>query len=117
MKNLHVLLIFFLVLSGNMLGQSTVLELKPEQGMCITGKGPGQDGAINKYQNNDCIATVKNLAVNSFDVRIQKKGRVIEIVTIAQGETKEVNLKKGHEMYLDSTLKAKAEVAFRPVAY
>ena len=26
-----------------------VIELGPSQAMCIAGKGPGQDGAINPY--------------------------------------------------------------------
>ena len=117
MKNLQVLLCVFLLASGTMFSQASVFVLEPSQSMSISGKGPGQDAAINKYADNDCIATVKNMAKNSFEVRIQKEGKVINTIVIGQGETKEVSLLRGHELYLDSSLKAKASVNFRPVAY
>jgi hypothetical protein len=104
MKNLHVLLCAFLLASGTMLSQASVFVLEPSQSMSISGKGPGQDAAINKYADNDCIATVKNMGKNSFEVRIQKEGKVIKTITIGQGETKDVSLLRGNVFYFDSTL-------------
>jgi len=117
MKNLLVLLCALLLTSGTMLSQSAVIELQSSQSMLISGKGPGQDAAVNKYADNSCIASVQNIGRNSFEVRIQSKGEVVKTITIKQDETKEVSLLRGYELYLDSTLTAKASVTFKPVAY
>jgi len=117
MKNLHVLLFVFLLASGTMFSQTSIFVLEPSQSMSISGKGPGQDATVNEYADNDCIATVKNMGKNSFEVRIQNEGKVIQTIAIGQAETKEVRLLRGYELYLDSTLKAKASVNFKPVAY
>lgn len=93
--------------------QSDVFELDPSQSMSITGKGPGQDAAINPYSGEKSLAVVENISDNSFEVRIQKQGEVLEIRPVAPGETEEFLLQKGYELYLDSELKARARVRFR----
>ncbi len=51
-----------------------IIQLEPSQFMCIAGKGPGQDGAINPYLGSDSIATVENLGENAFSIRIESMG-------------------------------------------
>jgi len=50
-------------------------KLDPSTNMLMTGKGPGQDGSINPFAGQDCVAVVENLAKVPFSVRIQKKWR------------------------------------------
>ena len=93
---------------------NTVLELNPAQSMCITGKGQGQDGAINPYINEkSSIGIVKNLGKNEFSIRIQKAGKIIDEITIQPKEKKEVKLLKGYELYFDTEKRAKVKVAFK----
>ena len=109
------LFVFFAFLSVQAYAQEkTILELSPSQSMCITGKGQGQDGAINPYINEkSSIGIVKNLGKNEFSIRIQKKGKIIDEITIQPKEKKEVELLQGYEMYFDSEKKAKAKVTFK----
>jgi len=90
-------------------------ELDGNQSMCITGKGPGQDGAINPYMGEDSRGIVKNIGDSSIDVRIQEKGELIEIITVEPRETREVALMAGYELYLDSEREGKARVSFKKV--
>ena len=106
---IFVLLIFF---SGQAYSQA-ILELDARQSMCITGKGPGQDGAINPYIAEKSIAIVKNMDKNTFEARIQKKGEIIEIVKILPGKSKEIILELGYVLYFDTDDKAKAEISFK----
>jgi hypothetical protein len=46
-------------------------KLDPSTSMLMTGKGPGQDGSINPFAGQDCVAVVANLANTPFSVRIQ----------------------------------------------
>ena len=46
-------------------------KLDPSTNMLMTGKGPGQDGSINPFAGQDCVAVVENLAKAPFSVRIQ----------------------------------------------
>lgn len=109
------LLVFFMFLTLQIYAQDkNILELSPSQSMCITGKGQGQDGAINPYINeNSSIGVVKNLGKNEFSIRIQKEGKIIDEVLIQPKEKKEVELLKGYEMYFDSKKRAKAKVTFK----
>ena len=93
----------------------TEFELTNSQSMLMTGKGPGQDATINPYDGEDCMAIVENIGQEAFSIRIQQKGTIIKEVPILKGETKKVNLPKGHELYLDSTseAKAKARVSYK----
>lgn len=81
--------------------------------MVITGKGPGQDGAINPYSDRDCYAVVENLSENPFQVRIQYQGEILGIHTVERGETQRFLLRTGQELYLDTELEARARVTFQ----
>ncbi|WGD36036.1 hypothetical protein [Olleya sp. YS] len=107
-----VLLLVFILVSSLSFAQKSVFELKPSQSMSITGKGSGQDAAINPYSASDCIAVIKNIGKNKFTIRIQKKGEIIKTIIILPKSTKKIVLKKEEELYLDSILKSKADVTF-----
>ena len=89
-------------------------DLDPSQSMLMTGKGPGQDGAINPYYGQDCVAIVKNLGKHPFSIRIQQQGKIIETIPVAKKEVKKVQLLKGYELYLDTSKegKVKAKIDF-----
>ncbi len=91
----------------------SIFELSPSQSMSITGKGQGQDAAINPYSSENSVGIIENIGENSFVIRIQKAGAVIKMITINAMETKEVSLIKGYELYLDSELQARAKVTFK----
>lgn len=93
--------------------QTEVLELKPSESMCIAGKGPGQDAAINPYLGEASVAIVKNVGENPFNVRIQRDGVVIRTLMIKRKDKKEINLGPKDELYFDSSMGAKAKVSFK----
>ncbi|MFK7758189.1 MAG: hypothetical protein AB8B53_14765 [Flavobacteriales bacterium] len=117
MKNLGVLISFVLLLSMSVVAQ-TEFTLDPSQSMLMTGKGPGQDATINPYIGQDCYAVVENLGQRTLSVRIQKKGTIIEEVSVSKGETKKVKLLKDQELYLDpnSEGKTKARVSYESIS-
>lgn len=90
----------------------TVFELKPSQSMSITGKGAGQDAAVNPYMDGNSIAIIENLGKNSFTVRVQYKGDIVKTFVLQANKKTKTSLKKGFELYLDSDLEAKAKVEF-----
>ena len=92
----------------------TEFVLRPSQSMLMTGKGPGQDGAINQFAGKDCYAIVENIGKDEFSIRIQKNGKIIETVSVTQREEKKVTLLKGYELYIDTDTqgKFKARVDF-----
>lgn len=110
------LLLLFLTFTTNMFGQDNVLELD-NQSMCITGKGPGQDGAINPYAGENCMAIVQNLGNNRFSIRLERDGKIVEEIPINPKDAKKVRLPKGTVLYFDSSLKTKAKVDFKRMAY
>lgn len=77
-------------------------ELDPGRTMLMTGKGPGQDGSINPFFGQDCIAIVENTGKEKFSIRIQKKGNIINTIMVTKGEVKKIKLLKDHELYIDS---------------
>lgn len=62
MKKLLLLITFMSITT--IATSQTIIELGSVQSMCITGKGPGQDGAINPYTDKDSIAIVENIGEN-----------------------------------------------------
>lgn len=92
--------------------KSTVIVLESNQSMCITGKGQGQDGAINPYTNRNSIAEVENLGENTFSVRVQEDYEVLETITLEAGEKQSIPLSPGKEIYFDSDLPAEAGISF-----
>lgn len=93
--------------------KSTVIDLPASQSMLITGKGPGQDAAINPFSGENSIAVVNNLGTAAFSVRVQDKAGNYEEFIIHPGESREIFLLAGKELYLDSNLKTRARVSFR----
>ena len=114
MKTFIITLLAFASLQSLTYSQ-TIIELDSSQSMLITGKGPGQDGAINPYSDQDCIAIVENMGESVLDVRIQKEGKIINIISIKTQITQEIKLEKGYELYFDSNAKAKAKIEFKPI--
>ena len=93
--------------------QSTVIELPAAQSMSITGKGPGQDAAINPFSDSNSVAVVKNLGPAPFSIRIQDKNGDYREIRTTPGETREVLLPVGYELYFDSALETRVRVSFR----
>jgi hypothetical protein len=105
-----LVLILFSACSAN----SSILKLGTAQSMSITGKGPGQDAAINPYGDQKSMSVIKNLGKNAFSVRIQDKGGgLIDVMELQPKEQKFFNLEVGYELYLDSDLPGKARVTFK----
>lgn len=90
-----------------------IFDLDPNQSMLMTGKGPGQDGAINPYSGEKSIAVVSNLGDSVFNVRIQQDGEIIRECPMLPGVTREFPLEPGHELYLDTTQKSRSKVTFK----
>lgn len=114
MKSLskYPLLLALLILPFGLSAQ-TEISLDGVQSMSITGKGPGQDAAINPYKGDESIALVKNVGANPIEVRIQKEGKIIKIQTVEPQQEKSFELGRGVELYLDSTKKSKALIDFK----
>ncbi len=107
-------LLFILLLLAPFIGFSqSVLELDPSQSMCISGKGTGQDAAINPYLSTNSIGTIENLGANPFSIRIQQDGEILQTSTIEPGAIMAVKLLQGHELYFDSEMKTMAKIGFK----
>ena len=92
-----------------------IFNLKGEQHMLITGKGPGQDATINPFQGKDCYVIVENLGDESFSVRIQEKLDIVKFITVLPKEKEQIRLLSTQELYIDSqTIKStKASVTYK----
>lgn len=114
MKTILLTLVLLLLIPFSGFSQST-FDLDASQSMCISGKGPGQDGAINPFLDGDSMAIIENLGESSFSVRIQKAGEITQTITVASKQIREVKLPKNHVLYLDTESKAKAKVSFKDI--
>ncbi len=108
MKTLTLLLFLSLLIQTEAFAQ-TDFVLEPSQSMLMTGKGSGQDGTINPYKGEDCMAVVENIGNVDFSIRIQKTGKILNEISISEGETKKITLLKDQELYLDPNPKAIAK--------
>ncbi len=108
-------LLIFASMPATLLAQNdkTIFELKPNQSMLMTGKGPGQDGAINPYADSDSYAIVTNLGDNPFSVRVQWKNEVIQLIQVNPNEEKTVTLYRGYRLFFDTEAEAKAQLVFK----
>jgi hypothetical protein len=113
MKHIFNILLAVLIVQTSAVAQQ-VIELESQQSMAITGKGPGQDGAINPYKDIPSMAVVYNAGKNAFSVRVQQAGKILAEVPVPVGETKEFYLKPGLEIYFDTKEPTTAEVSFKP---
>ena len=113
-----VILVFgILLLASSGSYAQTEFELDPSQSMLMTGKGKGQDGAINPYYGQDCMAIVSNMSDMEFSLRIQKKGEILKTIAIKGGEEKRIELLKDQELYIDTNdEKVKFTLDFEPMA-
>lgn len=93
--------------------QSAVIDLPASQSMLITGKGPGQDAAINPFSGENSLAVVKNMGTAPFSVRVQDKAGNYEEFVVSPGESRDIFLLAGKELYLDSSLRSRARVSFQ----
>ena len=107
-----VLLVASVLCFGTISYAQDVIVLDDNQSMSITGKGPGQDAAINPYIGSDSYAIIKNIAGAPFEARVQQNGKIISIVKILRGKEVKLKLLKGHELYFDSTKKSKVSIKF-----
>lgn len=112
MKN-TCLFLFIFVVAQACAPSKAVLVLTPTQSMCITGKGSGQDAAINPYLGSNSLALVRNVGKNSFSVRIQRKGKIVKEASIPPHTKKSFVLLKDYELYFDTDMTAKAQVSFK----
>jgi len=92
-----------------------VFELDGSQSMLMTGKGPGQDATINPFEGKDFYAVIENLGNELFSVRIQERGKIINIIALKPKKKKKIKLLSGQELYLDGETKnwAKASVSYQ----
>ncbi len=104
----------FLTISLFIIAQDGVFVIEPSQSMVMTGKGPGQDGAINPYMGQECTAVVENIGKKEFSVRLQEKGRIKKEIAVSPGEVKEIALGANDELYIDTDQKAKTRLNFKP---
>ncbi len=111
MKNVLLLFCLSLLLFA-CTPKAAVIVLESNQSMCITGKGQGQDGAINPYIDRNSIAKVENLGENTFSVRVQEDYEVLQTITLKAGEKQSIPLSPGKEIYFDSDLPAEAGISF-----
>lgn len=113
MKKYILLFVLLFALQSYAQKDETVFELEPSQSMIITGKGAGQDAAVNPYKAGNSIAIVKNLGKNSFTIRVEYQGEVTQTRVLEADKATMIPLRQGSELYLDSGLKAKAKVDFK----
>lgn len=111
------LLGLMLMLQTVALSQTSTIRLDPNQSMCITGKGPGQDGAVNPYLGKKSIAVVENISNNSLQVRIQEGKKVLGIIDVDPDETKEFVLEKNYVLYMDTDRPSAGKVSFKEFEY
>ena len=91
----------------------SMIELSPNQSMCMTGKGPGQDGAINPYYGELSFAIIKNKSDRPLGIRIQEGEKVILIKEIEQKSKAEIRLESNQQLYFDSQYGNKVSLSFK----
>ena len=114
MKKVYLiaLLAMFCLQSEASLSDTATIKLEPTQSMSISGKGPGQDAAINPYLGGKSKAFVENVGKKEFSVRIQRQGKIISQTAIPKGEQFEFELGEKDELYFDSDYYTKVKVWF-----
>lgn len=112
MKVFKLMMLLLLAAMSPMMAQDTVV-LDDYRHMCIAGKGPGQDAAINPYLGQSSVAIVENMGESPFDVRIQVKGQIVKTIKSSPARVLEIKLDKDQVMYFDSDARAVARVSFK----
>jgi hypothetical protein len=112
MKKYILLFVMLFALQSYAQKDKTVFDLDPSQSMLMTGKGQGQDGAMNPYKDGNSIAMIKNIGQNEFSIRVQRDGKVIKSRTLKAGKSTKIALSKGSELYFDAESKTKVKLEF-----
>ena len=110
-----ILILFTFLNTPSIQAQATLFEFDSNQSMLMTGKGPGQDGAINPFYGSPSIAVVNNVGEIPIEVRIQKRGEIIKIVEVKAKVEIEIKLERDHELYFDVNATAAVELDFKPM--
>lgn len=80
--------------------------------MSITGKGQGQDAVENPFDQQSSIAVMENVGRTSLTIRIEKSGKIIDLIQIHPKEIRKIELEEGYQLFLDSKYRGKATVHF-----
>lgn len=91
--------------------EALTFELNPNQSMLITGKGFGQDAAVNPWLGQDSVVSIRNLAGAEFKARIET-GDKTRLVTVPAESEISVDLEAESRLILDSVDRAKAGISF-----
>ncbi len=113
MKKYILLFVMLFALQSYAQKDESIFELKPSQSMSVTGKGAGQDAAINPYMDGNSIAVIKNLGKNKFTIRVEYQGKLFQTRVLEPNTTTKIALRQGSQLFLDSELAGKAKVDFK----
>ena len=90
-----------------------MFELSANQSMCMTGKGLGQDWAINPYYGTDSYAIVSNKGDYPISIRIMQ-GESMVVNKALKGKSKEkFRLKADEQLYFDTEYESKVALSFK----
>ena len=92
--------------------EPVIIELSDNQSMSITGKGQGQDAVENPFDQQSSIAVMENVGRTSLTIRIEKSGKIIDLIQIHPKEIRKIELEEGYQLFLDSKYRGKATVHF-----
>ena len=111
--NNYIPFILFILFLQSCSSSSSIIEFDEYPTMLISGKGPGQDGAINPYLGQKCISIVKNIGFRPISVRIQRDGQLVSETELKSKEKKEFILEADYRLYLDAEIPGKAKINFK----
>ncbi|MBX2845672.1 MAG: hypothetical protein KTR13_05595 [Saprospiraceae bacterium] len=110
----QILLLFAAMCLFSCAQNSVTINSENIVSMCVTGKGPGQDAAINPYAGEASVAIVKNIGDTPFQIRHTNNNQeIIELLPIGPGEKINVQLGATDHMYFDSESPYDTKVAFK----
>ncbi len=112
-----ILSLSLILLSQLDITAQTDFIIEPSQSMIMTGKGAGQDATINPFYGKECFAIVENIGKRKFSIRIQKKGKIINEISLSKGKLIKIKLLKNYELYLDPNPNgiAKARIDYQKI--
>ncbi len=116
MRTLRLSLLLILLSQLDITAQTDFI-IEPSQSMIMTGKGAGQDATINPFYGKECVAIVENIGERKFSIRIQKKGKIINEISLSKGKLIKIKLLKNYELYLDPNPNgiAKARIDYQKI--
>lgn len=91
--------------------EALTFDLGQNQSMLITGKGFGQDAALNTWLGQDSVVQVQNLAEADFTARIES-GNQTRLMTVPAESHISIDLKANSALFFDSVDQARAKVSF-----